>query len=145
MKELFSPKEVSQILNVHEKTVRRYLREGTIKGQKIGGSWKVGKDVLKKYLASQPKKDMDEQYRKLKKQGRAQVCLRLDIEVKNAKEGHQYAKLFMELISNYTACNFQYEMDGQIAQYLLCGCIQFLREALNILEESGACYDTNES
>lgn len=50
MKELYSPHEVAKILDVHVKTVRRYLRDGTIIGQKIGGSWKVSSEELKKQI-----------------------------------------------------------------------------------------------
>jgi excisionase family DNA binding protein len=35
MKDFYTPKEVSEILSVHEKTVRRYLRDGVIKAKKL--------------------------------------------------------------------------------------------------------------
>ena len=48
MKKLFSPGEVANILDIHVKTVRRYLRDGTLKGIKIGGSWKISEEELEK-------------------------------------------------------------------------------------------------
>ncbi len=141
MKDFYSPKEVSQILQVHEKTVRRYLREGVIHGQKIGGNWRVSREVLTTYMDAQPKKTMDEHLSIIKSKDKSKICLRVDIKVENAKEGHKHAKLFMNLISESKSCNFQYQMEGNIAQYLLCGNIKFLHSALDLLEESGVCYE----
>ena len=48
-KELFSVSEISEILGLHPKTVQRFIREGTLKGRKIGRAWKVHVDDLKEY------------------------------------------------------------------------------------------------
>jgi excisionase family DNA binding protein len=39
--EYLTPQEVAKILKVHENTVWRWLKAGTLKGAKIGDSWRV--------------------------------------------------------------------------------------------------------
>ena len=46
---LYSVEEISQILNLHPKTVQRFIREGVIKGRKIGRSWRVHSSDLRDY------------------------------------------------------------------------------------------------
>jgi len=141
MKDFYSPKEVAQILGVHEKTVRRYLRDGDILGQKIGGNWKVSKEVLMKYMdQNQVQISMDEEFKDLDSKNK--ICLRVDIQVKHAKEGHNHAKEIMNVISEYEDCQFRYQMNGKSAEYLLCGSIDFLRKVLDLIEESGILYES---
>lgn len=45
----YSVDELAGILRLHPKTVRRFIREGKIRGRKIGRSWMVGQDELKRY------------------------------------------------------------------------------------------------
>ncbi len=48
--ELYSVKEVADLVNVHEKTIRRYINNGKLDAKKIGGQWRVEKDSLDKLL-----------------------------------------------------------------------------------------------
>lgn len=45
----YSVDELSGILRLHPKTVRRFIREGRIAGRKIGRAWMVHQEDLKKY------------------------------------------------------------------------------------------------
>lgn len=37
----YSVEQISQMLNIHPKTVQRYIREGRLRAAKIGKSWRV--------------------------------------------------------------------------------------------------------
>ncbi|WBW96480.1 helix-turn-helix domain-containing protein [Oceanirhabdus sp. W0125-5] len=50
MKELFTVEEVAQVLDVHTRTVRRYIKEDKLCASKVGGRWKVEKDELKRFM-----------------------------------------------------------------------------------------------
>ena len=45
----YSVEELTEILNLHPKTIQRFLREGRIKGRKIGRAWKVHHDELRSF------------------------------------------------------------------------------------------------
>lgn len=47
---LFSVQEVAEVLNVHEKTVRRYINNGYLEAKKIGGQWRIEEENLEKIL-----------------------------------------------------------------------------------------------
>jgi len=45
-REWLSPNEVAFLMEVVPSTARRWLKEGTLKGVKIGGSWRVYRDHI---------------------------------------------------------------------------------------------------
>jgi excisionase family DNA binding protein len=47
---LYDLKETAQILNVTERTVMNYLKDGRIKGQKIRKKWQISEDNLKRFI-----------------------------------------------------------------------------------------------
>jgi len=47
---LFDIKELSQEIGITEVTLRKYLREGKIRGKKIGTKWFVTEEALKEYF-----------------------------------------------------------------------------------------------
>lgn len=57
-KQFYSAAEVAEILGIHQKTIQRFIREGKLKGTKMGRAWKVHVDDLKAYshaeLAPEP-------------------------------------------------------------------------------------------
>nr|WP_282580230.1 helix-turn-helix domain-containing protein [Natroniella sulfidigena] len=48
-------KEVSEILQVHTKTIKRWLRDGKLKGVKMGKMWRVEQKDLKEFIESNKK------------------------------------------------------------------------------------------
>jgi excisionase family DNA binding protein len=62
-KEWYSVEELATLLQLHPKTVQRFIREGRIQGSKLGRSWKVHRDALKAFshaeLATEPTIDPD--------------------------------------------------------------------------------------
>ena len=51
--EVITPKDIAKELKLHERTVRRMLGKGTIKGFKVGGSWRSTRDDLNEYIGGQ--------------------------------------------------------------------------------------------
>lgn len=47
---LYSIAELSPILSLHEKTILRFIHEGRIEARKIGRSWMVTEEELKRYV-----------------------------------------------------------------------------------------------
>lgn len=46
-KELYTVNDVAEMIDVHPRTVRRYLRDGVLTGKKIGGQWRFTIDDIK--------------------------------------------------------------------------------------------------
>jgi len=51
--ELLTVKEASKLLQIHESKVFRMIREGKIPSFRIGGTWRLRKDRLVRWLAEQ--------------------------------------------------------------------------------------------
>ena len=48
--DLYSVSEVSQMLNVTTVSIRNYIKQGSLKGQKIMGRWVVLEEELSNFL-----------------------------------------------------------------------------------------------
>jgi len=48
---LLTPKEVAAIFKVSPRTIERWLKEGKIKGIKIGAVWRIPKKAIKEILS----------------------------------------------------------------------------------------------
>lgn len=49
---MFKLKEVMEMLNIPERTVRRHIQLGWLKGEKVGGTWRFSEDNLHDYLSN---------------------------------------------------------------------------------------------
>lgn len=47
---LYTIPEICEILEISRRTCLTYLADGRLKGQKIGGKWKVSKENLQAYM-----------------------------------------------------------------------------------------------
>lgn len=46
----YKVEEVAEILAIHKETVKRFIREGKIKGIKLGTHWRVTEDEIRRLL-----------------------------------------------------------------------------------------------
>ena len=44
MGEFFTVDQVAKILDMHPRTVRRYVREGQLRATKVGGEWRIRRE-----------------------------------------------------------------------------------------------------
>lgn len=49
---LYTIEEAAEILPVCYQTIRRYIKNGRLRGQKIGGRWLINEDSINELLAS---------------------------------------------------------------------------------------------
>jgi hypothetical protein len=49
----YTPKDIADATGRHPESIRRNLREGDIKGHKIGGEWIVFPDGLREWLGDE--------------------------------------------------------------------------------------------
>jgi len=48
--QLLRVEDIAQTLNTHKVTIRRYIREGKLKGTKIGKRWYVTKERFREFV-----------------------------------------------------------------------------------------------
>lgn len=60
--ELYDVEELARLLNVQEKTIRAYLREGRLKGRKMARKWYITEESLREYFSqAEPDPGEDEE------------------------------------------------------------------------------------
>ena len=52
MEKHYSTEEVSEILGISTYTIREYIRNGSLKGFKIGREWRISESDLQEFLDS---------------------------------------------------------------------------------------------
>jgi len=50
---VYSIKQVGKILNVTERTLLSYIKDGKLKAQKIGGKWVITEENLRKFIKAE--------------------------------------------------------------------------------------------
>ena len=48
---LYDVEELADLLHIQERTVRKLLREGTLKARKLARKWYVSEETLKEYFS----------------------------------------------------------------------------------------------
>jgi len=138
MKEIYSPQEVAEMLDVHVKTVRRYLSNGTIIGNKIGGCWKISTEEIEKQINKRIPNEFSMINKKIVKgEGNIRRCLIIEIDVLSQTEANSYAQVLLSIISSnkYTECNFKYHFDKKVAKFIINGASEYLSKMLIAIEE----------
>lgn len=49
---MFKLKDIMEMLNIPERTIRRHIKLGLLKGEKIGGTWRFSEDDLHNYFSN---------------------------------------------------------------------------------------------
>lgn len=44
---LYTVDEVAKMLNMHARTIRRYIEKGQLRAERIGGSWRISEEAVK--------------------------------------------------------------------------------------------------
>lgn len=50
---LYRLSELEPVLGVKSRTIQSYIKSGSLKGVKIGGSWRVSEEELKRFISGE--------------------------------------------------------------------------------------------
>ncbi len=57
---LLTPTQVAEHLQIHERTITRWLRDGYLRGFKLGKEWRVSPEDLQLFMESQANQPFDQ-------------------------------------------------------------------------------------
>lgn len=78
----YTVERISEMLKIHPKTIQRYIREGKLRANKIGKSWRITGHDLSVFIESKKNAYVpDEQKEKLPVEDRFKVSAVVDINV----------------------------------------------------------------
>lgn len=126
---LYTVTELKGILNLHEKTIIRFIHEEKIKGKKIGRSWMVSESDLKTYvhgeLANDKKEVKQTDYSTLNE--RISISAVIEIKEQNSEEASRISNSLMAMLNSgneetrKTRFDFFYYPEIQMAKYVVYG------------------------
>lgn len=144
MSQLFTVETTAEILQLHTRTVRRYIKEKVLQAHKVGGQWRIDSDDLKKFMgissfeAVQERAVMNPEetsYRHDPEIG-IQVSSVVNIPVKNREMALRLSSSILASLQNRgdrktIRCDYLFlESDG-IARFILQGDLNFIQTMLS--------------
>jgi excisionase family DNA binding protein len=143
LNELLTAEQLSKILDLDPRTVRRYLRQGLLKGAKIGKEWRIRRDEVEVFMHAHAKRLYDQAIKDVEAyiQGqdrvsadKFQVCAILDCFVEN-QEAYEIAQVIVRHLNegdHRGPAKYQYMYDKATGRgrYILWGPPDFLGRIL---------------
>jgi excisionase family DNA binding protein len=135
--------EVANLLEVHTKTIRRYIYNGKIQALKVGGQWRIYESALQSYYeASKHCCDTDESVskddfcvfmdgQKRTTNAKVQVCSIVDYYVDNQEDVKPMAHAITDVILSMSGqeeykFNYIYDAQEKRARFVLWGDASFM-------------------
>ena len=147
MKKLFTVEEVAQILDVHTRTVRRYIKEEKLRASKVGGQWRVEKENLKKFMNNE---EIVDQFQKKqddiilglidgKSNSKVTIHTIVDFKVESEQEVQKLCGRVCNTINNVENGNIKfqyiYNKETGIARFVFKGDSRNVSKIVSLFEE----------
>ena len=140
---LFSVEKVSELLDVHQKTVLRYIKEGRLKANKVGGRWRIHGNDLTRFVGFEDMNEADISYpQKIKSDITPEPWVSTVVNAENVdrEEAIRISNVLVALKNSDTGLNSRcridtvyFEEDLKI-QILIWGTLDFTAQILKVLE-----------
>lgn len=139
---LYTVNELTKILNLHAKTIIKFIHEGKIKGQKIGRSWMVSETNLKQYVHGNSVVKSDKQSQDTDSQINKRISVSAVIEIieQNSEEATRISNSIMAMLNCYnedsikTRFDFFYYPETEKAKYVVYGSPKNVTEIISTFE-----------
>ena len=138
------------MLSLHPRTIRRYLRAGTLKGSKIGGEWRIHKADLQALLGnSEVAKELKDSWEMdvaefIRGKQTApvegyKVCTIVDCTFPSSGKAQEVSAALLGIVNQVASRNqetrFQYSYESETGQarFILWGHPEYIAEMMHVL------------
>jgi len=140
--QFYSVDQIASMIDLHPKTIQRYIREGRLKAQKIGKAWRVSGHDLSVFVEGTDGARKDDTSPGLQSIIQAadktiRVSAFIDIPVNNHAEAVQVANWITAMMNarsserEYSSMNSQYIEPEHIIRIMLWGSPAFLTDIMS--------------
>lgn len=132
----YTVEQISKMLNIHPKTIQRYIREGKLRANKIGKSWRITGHDLSIFAESTDNRDLDVI---IQSQDKVTVSSVIDIPIDDFDDSTRIVNMLTAALnckpeqygkSSMHVQHLEYENKVRIA---LWGNLLFLKEMIEII------------
>lgn len=124
MDELYSVEALAEELNVTTRTIRNYLKEGRLKGKKIGGQWRFTAEEVSNFTGHDRKESLIHHFLEEEKDDTRALFI-LDVPLASIADLEEFVQ---KVVAHYNDVydgekrRFQYQLtENQIARFTLIG------------------------
>lgn len=150
MEKFYTVENIAEMAMFTTRTIRNYLKEGTLTGRKIGGQWRFTEDDVKKFLEKGLVSDALAENKKqevldfmdgvfTEYTGEIQICSVIDIYRPHDKVEPIKDKL-MALIGSversFARFSYQYDEKDEKARFILFGSPDYIAGAMDVIKTS---------
>ncbi|NLX62756.1 MAG: helix-turn-helix domain-containing protein [Tissierellia bacterium] len=145
MEKLYTVKDVALMTGLTERTIRNYIKDGRLKGKKIGVQWRFSEDDINNLFEDEnvSNKITESNHSKVLEFIKGEVepntgAVVLNIPVTGKEELEGKLQRVIQLINENVNLKFSYQYFEKvgIAQFILIGNIKLLQE---FMKERGIC------
>jgi excisionase family DNA binding protein len=150
LEKLYTVEDIAKMTSLTSRTIRNYLKDGSLQGQKIGGQWRFTMKNIKQMfssgniitdIANNKKQQVLDFIDGVNTdiQGETQVCAIVDYYCENQKAGHQIYEKLVTVINNREnnspMAKFDYEFieKENKARFTLFGDPDYIIKTLQLL------------
>ncbi|MDD3050012.1 MAG: helix-turn-helix domain-containing protein [Candidatus Cloacimonetes bacterium] len=148
--DLLTVEEVAAMMDMHSRTIRRYIKEGILNAAKFGGQWRIKKEDLKKTMSRKDfltdSKNIWERNiedfiagGKSNLNGKIQTCTISDVYCESVEEANEISNLIVNLMNSVDStkknCKMQYMFDDNSlkARFIFWGNPEFVQKLISVL------------
>lgn len=140
----YSVEELSEILKLHPKTVRRFIREGKIRGKKIGRSWMVSREELKRYAHGELEGAGPDPMRVLPAAGDGQARISastvVELREKDTQEASRISNSLLAMLNcrdpewGEVRYDMMHDPEAHSAKFIFYGSPRFIAEIMKVFD-----------
>lgn len=143
---LYTVEEVAQKTGLTDRTIRNYLKDGRLRGKKIGGQWRFTADDIEALFRTPGEEDvkkggeMDDFLGSSCSESNPDVCVMADYRCEEGTAKEIAARIYAEKddpANNYSKgkITFEYSKDEGKARYIVRGNADFAAAMLKIIRK----------
>jgi excisionase family DNA binding protein len=146
---IFTVDQVAEMLDLHPKTIRRFIREGKLKARKVGGQWRIMEHDITLFMGDDQVRsrgrdkipDIQDSTGKTPKNmpNKVQVSSIVDVFVENAEEASRISNTLLAVMNSKdpaygnARCDHVFYKDEGKVRVILWGNPLFISELLRCL------------
>ncbi len=143
MKTMYTLNDIINLTKLSERTLRRYLEQGLLKGHKLGGIWRFTEQDLKRFFdnqsfnqtisrqASEEVKQFIRREYNANEEGKG--CVILDFNAPDQYQFNEIRRIVTETSTKYKGFSMKLYPEGDYTRVVLIGGFDYLNDVTNAL------------
>jgi len=137
---MYNVSQLAEILDLHPKTVRRFIRDGKIRATRIGREWRVRKEDLQQYAHGELANKPQEPWPTTPLSSRVQVSAVIEVNEGHSEEVSRISNSLIAALNckdpgwGTSRYDLVYHPETRKARFILNGTPMFIRTLLEMVE-----------